>query len=507
MQALEAADPAKIGPFVLRARLGQGGMGLVYLGTDSTGRDAAVKVIQPSLVQDRGFHDRFLREARLLARVDGACTARVLAADIDAQPAYLAVEFVPGPTLQEQVMQEGAVPHQLLHPLGVGLLEALHAIHERGVVHRDLKPANIILSRQGPKVIDFGIARLSDSTGLTTAGAVLGSPGWMAPEQFSDAPATAATDVFAWGATMAFAATGRVPFAGDRLEAVYVRVLNDAPDIAGVPPDLLPILLAALAKGPQDRPSVRTLLARLLDEPEAAVAPMSDAVTVLRQGWHFDVPTVAMPAIPTSATTVATAAHPPRTLQEVSRPRRSRWVWVAAAVAAVALSAGGATIATQQPARERRVEAAADKAAADKAAAEATRDGFGAVAKEGSLGAFSVALGDCLQEPIADGAQLEQVEDVAAVPCSQPHAGEVYAEFDLPDGDFPGDEAISASADERCVAEFAEFVGTPYEDSELEFFTLQPTESSWTSQQDRAVFCVVGAFDATSTGTLKGAAR
>lgn len=140
-------------------------------------------------------------------------------------------------------------------------------------------------------------------------------------------------------------------------------------------------------------------------------------------------------------------------------------------------------------------------------ATEPRRDESGAVESEGKIGAFTVKLGDCLKEPVVGDEGLEQVDEVAAVPCSEPHESEVYFRFDLPDGDFPGDDAVSKAADERCIAEFAPFVGKPFEESALEFFTFQPTESSWSGQDDREVLCIVGDPNAASTGTLKGAAR
>ena len=338
MRDLTPSDPVRVGPFRILGRLGAGGMGLIYAGQDSTGRRVAVKVVQPQLTHDSAFLARFAREAILLGRVDGACTARVLAADVDADPPYLALEYVDGPTLGEHVEAHGPMPAELLLPLAVGLAEALTAIHAVGVVHRDLKPANVVLGATGPKVIDFGIAYLSDATSLTSSGLVLGSPGWMAPEQFAADEISPASDVFAWASTVLFAATGKAPFGSGSVEAVYYRILNSEPDLSSVAAPLRDVLAQALAKNPAERPSPRQLIEQLSGVTSSDV---TDQTTMLmRASWTFQ-PAVSewdprlaatTPIPPADQETAAlTSAAPPA---PVNHRRRTA---VIAAVAAIVL--------------------------------------------------------------------------------------------------------------------------------------------------------------------------
>src|ERR1700731_3701111 len=208
MKALAADDPRGIGEYRLRARLGAGGMGRVYLGLSPAGRGGAIKVVHPDLASDSEFLRRFGQEVAAARAVSGIYTAPVVASGLNERPPWLATAFVPGPSLDQVVTEHGPLPEQALWPLLAGLVEALQAIHACGVVHRDLKPANVLLAADGPRVIDFGISRAADGTALTTTGSVLGSPPYMAPEQAMGLPAEPASDVFALGATLAFAAAG-----------------------------------------------------------------------------------------------------------------------------------------------------------------------------------------------------------------------------------------------------------------------------------------------------------
>ena len=355
MLELTASDPRRVGPFRIVGRLGAGGMGLIYAGQDSTGRRAAIKVVQPQLANDAGFRARFAREAVLLGRVDGACTARVLAADVDADPPYLALEYVDGPTLAEHIEANGPMSEALLTPLAIGLAEALVAIHAVGVVHRDLKPANVVLSATGPKVIDFGVAYLADATSLTTSGLVLGSPGWMAPEQFADDEVSPASDVFAWASTVYFAATGRAPFGGGSVEAVYYRIGNVEPDLTSVPEPLRTALTEAFAKTAAGRPTPRELVEELSGVPAADVA--NQTTMLLRTAWTFrptaaswdplaevsvavaTEATIAEAKSGTAALTTFAPAAAPATVPV--QPRRRRGMLVAAGLVAVLAAAGG----------------------------------------------------------------------------------------------------------------------------------------------------------------------
>ncbi|WP_131770043.1 serine/threonine-protein kinase [Candidatus Protofrankia californiensis] len=284
LSPLRPGDPATVGGFRLSARLGAGGMGVVYLGSDRAGRPAAVKVIRDDHVTDTEFRARFRREVRAATAVTGAFTARLLAADPDTDPPWLATEYIAGPSLTEVVTAEGPLGPDLLSGLAAGLAEALVAIHGAGVVHRDLKPANILLTDTGPKVIDFGIAAAADATVATRTGVGLGSPGYMAPEQITGAdPVGPATDVYAWALTVLYAATGRPPFGTGRPDVVLYRAVHGEADTSGIPRDLLPAVTAALTRDPSRRPTAAALLGALLpggDDPATAT------YRIAGQDWH-----------------------------------------------------------------------------------------------------------------------------------------------------------------------------------------------------------------------------
>jgi eukaryotic-like serine/threonine-protein kinase len=269
--AREPGDPRRLGPYELVGRLGQGGMGVVYLGRERRGgRLAAVKALRPELAGDPAFAARFRREVEAARRVDSPRVARVLGAEPAGPRPWLATEFVDGPTLAAAVAAGGPLAGGRLTGFAAGVAEALAAIHAAGIVHRDLKPGNVLLEDpgaggpggQGVKVIDFGIAWAADAT-MTRSGVRLGTPAWIAPERLRDLPAGPAADVFAWGALVAFAATGRHPFGGGPPEAVAYRILHDPPDLTGVPTSLRPLVQAALARDPAARPTASRLAATL----------------------------------------------------------------------------------------------------------------------------------------------------------------------------------------------------------------------------------------------------
>ena len=255
-------DPAQIGRYRLTARIGAGGMGVVYLSQARDGSLVAVKALRPELIDDPEFRKRFSREVANLTRVMGVCTVRVIEADIDSARPFMVTEYVPGPSLSEYVARYGPPGPEMMYGLATGLAEALTAIHAAGVVHRDLKPSNVLLSQDGPKVIDFGIAQALDATSVTRTGMMVGSPGFMAPEQVTGRPGQPA-DVFAWAVTLAYAASGEMPFGTGSAEVIFYRILHTEPDTAAVPERLRPLVEAALAKDPQRRPRADELLARL----------------------------------------------------------------------------------------------------------------------------------------------------------------------------------------------------------------------------------------------------
>jgi serine/threonine protein kinase len=300
----------------LLARLGAGGMGVVYLGTARRGpatSNVAIKVLRPELADDADFRARFRREVLALSRVRGLCTVRVLEADVDCERPYLVTEYVAGPTLAEWVTEHGPLSSGMLHGLAAGLAEALAAIHAAGVVHRDLKPGNVLLAADGPRVIDFGIAQTLDATSVTRTGMSVGSPGFMAPEQVRGKSGPAA-DIFAWGLTIGYAASGQPPFGTGPPDAIFYRILHDDPDIEAVPATLQPLVTAALAKAPEDRPTAAELLAPpLMAAPEAGV--------VGPQAVAADSPGSALRAMLSRTWLVPVSSRPDVTLARRSRRR------------------------------------------------------------------------------------------------------------------------------------------------------------------------------------------
>ncbi|MFF3644814.1 protein kinase [Streptomyces sp. NPDC002564] len=263
MMRLRREDPRVVGSFRLHRRLGAGGMGVVYLGSDRRGQRVALKVIRPDLAEDQEFRSRFAREVSAARRIRGGCTARLVAADLDADRPWFATQYVPGPSLHDKVAAEGPLTAAEVAVVGSALAEGLVAVHEAGVVHRDLKPSNILLSPKGPRIIDFGIAWATGASTLTHVGTAVGSPGFLAPEQVRGAAVTPATDVFALGATLAYAGMADSPFGHGSSEVMLYRVVHEEAQLHGVPDALAPLIRACLAKDPEERPSTLQLSLRL----------------------------------------------------------------------------------------------------------------------------------------------------------------------------------------------------------------------------------------------------
>ncbi|MEE1751827.1 serine/threonine-protein kinase [Streptomyces sp. SP18CS02] len=257
MQPLEAGEPRAIGPYRLLGRLGAGGMGRVYLARSAGGRTVAVKVVHPHFALDEEFRARFRREVDAARRVGGRWTAPVLDADPEAPIPWVATGYVAGPALARAVTDHGPLPGQAVRVLGAGLAEALAAVHALGLVHRDVKPSNVLLALDGPRLIDFGIARAGDSTAsLTSTGVSVGSPGYMAPEQILGKGVTGAADVFSLGAVLAYAATGTSPFPGDSSAALLYKVVHEEPELGGaLTGEVRGLVAACLDKDPAGRPS------------------------------------------------------------------------------------------------------------------------------------------------------------------------------------------------------------------------------------------------------------
>ncbi|MGC4928416.1 bifunctional serine/threonine-protein kinase/ABC transporter substrate-binding protein [Streptomyces sp. DT117] len=334
MDALRPNDPARIGGHRLLGRLGAGGMGVVYLGRTGAGALAALKVILPEYAGDEDFRTRFRREAEAARRVDSPWAVPVTGADTESESPWLATEFVPGPTLSEVVARCGPLPARSVHVLGRLLSRALTAVHGAGLVHRDVKPGNVLLAADGPRLIDFGIARAADATALTATGLVVGTPGFLPPEQATGDAAGAgpAGDVFSLGCLLAYAATGRPPFGSGAVDALLYRTVHDAPDLGGVDdPELRALLTDCLAKDPAARPAAADLDTRITEDVpgEGASADWlpEDVVRLVAER------SAAMLALPDIDATVSEPPAGPA-------PARRRFL-VLAAGGAVALVAGG----------------------------------------------------------------------------------------------------------------------------------------------------------------------
>src|SRR5262250_1269949 len=268
--------PDRLGDYRLLDRIGEGGMGVVFLARDRGHRTVALKVLRSGVAGDPTARRRLAREVETMRRVRSPNVAEVIDADLDGGMPYIVTRFVPGRTLDDAVTQDGPLRGQALASLACGLAEALVAVHAAGVVHRDVKPGNVMLVQGTPVVIDFGIAQGPDATRLTMTGMFMGTPGYLAPEVIEGRPSTEASDVHAWGATVGFAATGRPPFGTGPYEGIFYRIVNGQADLAGVPAALLPLLAAALARDPAHRPPAVQLSAQaaVLDPGSLVQYPM-----------------------------------------------------------------------------------------------------------------------------------------------------------------------------------------------------------------------------------------
>jgi len=263
-EPLRRWDPERIGPYVILGRLGAGAMGQVYLGRSAAGRLVAVKTIKVELAEEAGFRTRFAQEVAAARRVSGVFTAAVVEADPEADLPWLATAYVPAPSLARLVQVCGPLPVPAVRWLAAGCAEALESIHGAGLVHRDLKPSNVLVAPDGPKVIDFGVARAAERIGLGASRGAVGTPAYMAPEQARDtSQASVASDVYSLGATLAFAATGHPPYRGDSPMDVLARLATEPPDLSGLPGELTELVTACLQRVPRMRPTSSAMLAQL----------------------------------------------------------------------------------------------------------------------------------------------------------------------------------------------------------------------------------------------------
>ncbi|QOS57792.1 serine/threonine-protein kinase [Thermobifida fusca] len=256
-------EPEQIGGHRIVERIGTGGAAAVYAALDSAGHWVAVKVLHPIVAANTTCRNRFAREVALLREVADTYTAPLLDADIHTERPWLAMRYIAGPTVGRRVDAEGPLMGVELLEFAAGLAEAVAALHRAGIVHRDLKPGNVLLAGDGPKIIDFGIARRTSETGDADSGKILGSPGWISPEQFHHRVPGPAADVFAWGGLVAYAATGRRPFGSGTLRQTVERVLHGEADLRGTPSLLLPWVQAALDTDPDRRPAAAELAAAI----------------------------------------------------------------------------------------------------------------------------------------------------------------------------------------------------------------------------------------------------
>jgi outer membrane protein assembly factor BamB len=349
---LASGDPEQVGRYRPVARLGQGGMGRVYLARSPSGRLVAVKVVRAALADDPDFRRRFVREVAAARRVAGFFTAAVIDADPKGRPAWLATEYVPGLSLGEAVAEHGAWPEHAVRRLGAALAEALGAVHRAGVVHRDLKPSNVLLAADGPRVIDFGISVAAEDTRLTQTGTVVGTPGFIPPEQLRGEKAGPAADVFALGAVLAYTATGTGPFGSGAAHAVNYRVVHEEPDLGGLPPELAEVTARCLAKDPDRRPSVPDVLDDLgrpaghvpngpLPQDDWLPGPVAAAIARVQAAPP---PPGAAPAATDDGTAATVVAGPPTAVTDGhARPLLTRRRLLTGLSATAVLAVGGVT--------------------------------------------------------------------------------------------------------------------------------------------------------------------
>lgn len=276
---LTSRDPDRVGAFTLVGRLGSGGAGTVYAALGHDEQLFAVRVFHPVFAEDPGFRARLSAEAGLVRQADGPFLARLFTVAPEEEPPWVATELVSGPSLERWLGARGPLAGPVLTALAAGTLAALCSLHARGAVHRDLRPGNVLLADEGPKVLDAGIARALDENVLRRTGGLAGGSAWTAPERFREGVSTPGADVFAWGALMVVAATGRPPFGTGTPQEVAARVLWEEPDLTGVPTGLLPLVESALTKDPERRPGAAELLHRLL-------GAGSTAAGVVGRGWR-----------------------------------------------------------------------------------------------------------------------------------------------------------------------------------------------------------------------------
>ena len=317
LDPLHHDDPTSLGRWTLEGRLGAGGMGVVYLVTGPDGERAALKRVRADLADDPMFRTRFGREVDAVGRVRGARVARLIEADPDAVQPYRVVEFVDGPTLNQAVVEAGPMRGERLVAFAAALAEAVVSIHQAGVVHRDLKPSNVLLTGTAPKVVDFGVAASTEATAITRAGLVIGSPGWMAPEQLTGGATTPAIDVFTWASVVTYTGTGHTPFGEGRAEAIAYRIVHEQPALGALVDPVRTLVAQAFHKDPAQRPTMEDVLGHLVQRDEHDPALLAEETTrLLATDWQMPsmlwVPVPPTPATPQPVRSTANVVVPPQ---------------------------------------------------------------------------------------------------------------------------------------------------------------------------------------------------
>jgi hypothetical protein len=538
---LQAGDPRRIGPYALLGRLGSGGMGQVFLGRSPGGRLVAVKVIHAPLARDPGFRARFAREVAAARKVSGLFTAPVVDAELDGPDPWLVTAYVPGLSLADAVARHGPLPEASTAALAAGLAEGLSAIHAAGVVHRDLKPSNVLLARDGPRIIDFGIAWAAEATALTGTGFLIGSPGYMSPEQAQGHAVGPASDIFSLGAVLGFAVTGQGPFGTGDTAALLYRVVHGKPELGEVPGPLRPLLRRNLAKEPARRPTAEVFLANLtaaypsapdltgdwLPAPvlAASTAPALDPDAGRREraargaagpptpptqtpAAHQARPAGPAPPAAEPARTGARAPSPPQVRPAgLTARRRWRWSWVAAGgtVGAAVIAVVIVVLLPRSPAAP---TVPSTRASGTSAAGHHVRSG--ATPTPGSTPSPSITpspvttpaheellltqlrTGDCLTgSNLGLGTNNPWPKLSLAVPCGQPHLAEVFFADDAywTAAVYPGDASITAEADAKCSDAYTAYVGIPDDRSIFDWDNIFPYAADW-SHGNRELVCV-----------------
>ena len=488
MDVLHPGDPQRIGPYVLRGRLGTGGMGRVYLGQSPGGRLVAVKVIHGHLAEDSGFRARFAREVAAARKVGGMFTATVVGDELDGPIPWIATAYVPGPSLAAAVDRHGPLPAASVAALAAGLAEGLSAVHEAGVIHRDLTPSNVILAQDGPRIIDFGISSAAGATALTGTGFTIGSPGFMSPEQAEGKPVGPPSDIFSLGAVLTFAATGEGPFGAGSSASLLYKVVNGEPNIAGVPGTLRPLIKRCLDKDPRNRPTASQFLADV----GTVYSPVAEMGAWL-PAQVFDMSTYGTQARNRAA--AVTSGHetardesaqqtdtgdvtpPPWLTQGQQAPlpdggrRRKRGYLIGGAVLAAA--AVGALVAVLIPSSKPSPPPAPRQLAYNQ-----------------------LRTGDCLT-----GGNLAGVlgtdnpwpTKVTSVPCNESHVAEVYyanEHFWPQNGAFPGYNTLVDQAASQCQSQQTAYTGVSYAKSAYREDRIGPFGSDIWQRGDRELVCV-----------------